>query len=353
VRRAAAVLLAAATALTGCEGGDSTSTKILSDTLTIYVSVPLRGDRAEEGRALLRGAKLALDEAGGRVDELDIGLVALDDTKPQTGAPDPERAAQNARLAAENPSTIAYIGELDSATTASSLPITNEIGVLQVAPAAGASALEAEELYPSGVRTFARLTPSGPAEARALAGWVAETARSATIVQDGSLDGLGRSTELERALQDAGVEVVEVVRDGGPGADGEAVIFAGTDLRAATAALGAAEGRELFATSGIAPRDIARELPRATVRLTAATRPVPEASAVATRYERLFSEPAPPAALLGHAAMQGVLQAIAAGGADRRAVLEAYLEKAAARQPAGPFGYVVRRGTVRFEGSLH
>lgn len=351
MRRAAAVLLVSATAMTGCEGGDSTSTRILSDTLTIYVSVPLRGERADEGRALLRGAKLALDEAGGRVGELDIGLVALDDTKPQTGAPDPKRAAQNARLAAENPSTIAYVGELDSATTAASLPITNEIGVLQVT-AGGASGLDADALFPSGVRTLARVVPGAAREAEALAAWVAEEARSATIVQDGSPDGLGRGTELERALQDAGVEVVEVVRDAGPTADSDAVIFAGTDPGGAVRALRAAGDRELFATSGVAPDALAEAMPGATVRLTSATGPVPAGSPLAARYERHFGESAPPAALLGHTAMQGVLQAIAEGGADRREVLEAYLGDAGSRQPAGPFGHVARRGTVRFEGPL-
>lgn len=351
MRRAAAVLLVATTALTGCEGGDSTSTRILSDTLTVYASVPLRGVRADDGRAFLRGAKLALDAAGGRAGELDIGLVALDDTSPKTGAPDARRAAQNARLAAENPSTIAYLGELDSATTAASLPITNEIGVLQVT-AGGASALDSAQLFPSGVRTLARLVGPAEREAAALAAWVAAEARSASIVQDGSPDGLGRGTELERALQAAGVEVVEVVREAAPRPGSQAVVVAGTDLDVAIDALGPARGSALFATSGIAPDALAAELPRATVRLTAATPPVPAGSPVATRYEELFGEPPPPMALLGHTAMQGILQAIEESGADRRKVLEAYLDGPAGQAPAGPFGYLVRRGTVRFEGSL-
>ena len=355
MRRGAAVLLAATTALVGCGGGDSTSTKILSDTLTVYASLPLRGERAEEGRAFLRGAKLALDEAGGHVGELDIGLFALDDTKPQTGAPDPKRAAQNARLAAENPSTIAYLGELDSATTAQSLPITNEVGVLQVTPAA-ADALDAPEQFPSGLPTLARLGASSAQEAEGLAAWVAETEEAATIVQDGSADGLGRGTELEGALQSAGVEVLDVVpADAVPqdlGRASGAVIFAGGDVGRATAVLRAAGDRALFATSGVAPGGLAAALPRATVRVSALTRPVAADSPVAAAYEERFGEAAPPAALLGHEAMQNVLQAIAEGGADRRAVLDAYLNGAVHPRPAGPYGYLVRRGAVRFAGPL-
>ncbi|MFP5407525.1 MAG: hypothetical protein ACLGHY_14720, partial [Gammaproteobacteria bacterium] len=69
---------------------------------------------AVANRTLERGEKLALDEVGGRVGDLDIGLIALDDTKTSTGEWDGRPVAANARIAAENPSTIAYIGDLDS-----------------------------------------------------------------------------------------------------------------------------------------------------------------------------------------------------------------------------------------------
>ena len=110
--------------LAGCGSEGDPSTRITSDTLTIYASLPLRGAQGDTGRAVLRGQKLALDEVGGRIGDLDIGLIALDDTKTSTGEWDGRQVAANARIAAENPSTIAYLGDLDSGASAISIPRT-------------------------------------------------------------------------------------------------------------------------------------------------------------------------------------------------------------------------------------
>ena len=79
------------------------------------------------------------------------------------------RAAANARQATQDSTAIAYIGELDSAATLTSLPITNDARMLQVSPSAGAVELVAPfdgsdevppETQPSGARTFGTLAGS-------------------------------------------------------------------------------------------------------------------------------------------------------------------------------------------------
>ena len=220
MRRAAAIIVAVSLLLSACGGKKTASTKITSDTLTIYTSLPLRGDRAPEGRAVLRGEKLALDEAGGKVGNLAIGLIALDDTKTASGRWDPNQVSENARQAVENPTTIAYIGDLDSGASAVSIPVTNETGILQVSPLSDYTGLtqpadkgEPAKYYPSGKRTFARLVPAGRVEARALAGWIRSGGIGRIVLAyDGLQEGLGQGSELERALQAAGVDVVDVLR---------------------------------------------------------------------------------------------------------------------------------------------
>ena len=69
-------------------------------------------------------------------------LEVLDDAGP-SGATD-ALAGANARRATEDSTAIAYVGELDSGTTRTSLPITNEAGLLQVSP--GASAVDLTEV---------------------------------------------------------------------------------------------------------------------------------------------------------------------------------------------------------------
>lgn len=75
-------------------------------------------------------------------------------------------AAANARTATEDSTTIAYIGELDSGASRSSVPILNEAGILQVAPGSGARDLVRAESFgddvpsavqPTGERTFGQL----------------------------------------------------------------------------------------------------------------------------------------------------------------------------------------------------
>ncbi len=402
MRRAAAVVLTALVPIAGCGGGGvSSSTRITSDTLSIYTSLPLRGVRADVGRAVLRGEKLALDEAGGHIGDLSIGLVALDDTKTATGVWDPGQVAANARQAAENPTTIAYIGDLDSGASAVSVPITNETGVLQVSPLSGYTGLtrpadkgEPAKYYPSGKRTFARLVPTGVAEARALAAWIKSLGFDrVALVYDGLQEGLGQGNELERALQSAQVEVVDVLRvDPGDGpsdlvgdardlarAPAPALIYAGATGPVALALLRAVHGRDpgeaLFATSGIAGPPLVSGLRAAEGQahiisplVPAARRPAP-AGRMAAAYRRRFGAGPPPAALYGYEAMRGILGALRRAGKDgndRQALIDAYFHTTAGNSVLGPYsidergdttsvtygGFRIRNGRLRMERPL-
>jgi branched-chain amino acid transport system substrate-binding protein len=401
--RRAALLVAVLIGASGCGGGSGTpSTRILSDTLTIYTSLPLRGERAADGRAVLRGEKLALDEAGGRVGNLAIGLIALDDTKTSTGRWDPNQAAENARQAVENPTTIGYIGDLDSGASAISVPITNEAQVLQVSPLSTYAGLtqpadkgEPAKYYPSGQRTFARLVPNGAVEANALAGWLRQRGVSrTTLVYDGYQEGLGQGNELERALKADGIQVVDVLRidpsDIEPAdlagtardiarAPAPALVYAGASRDAAVALLSAVHARDpgvqLFTTSGVAGDELAarmgsaeRQLHMTSPLLPVARRPAP-AKAMAAQYRKLFGEAPPPAALYGYETMRTVLDAVRRAGKrgnDRQDVIESYFETAPPDSVLGPYviddrgdtsasaigGFQARDGRMRFEQPL-
>ena len=71
---AAALLLA----VPGC--ADERSIEEGNGTLTVYVSAPLDGPRAADGRAIADGARLALLRAGGEAGAHRIRAVFLDDT---------------------------------------------------------------------------------------------------------------------------------------------------------------------------------------------------------------------------------------------------------------------------------
>jgi len=144
--------------------------------LTVYSSEPLQGPSAPIAEQIVNGERLALSDAHGRAGPFKIAFVSLDDASPKSEEWSPEVTETDAKTAAQDPSTIAYLGDYDSAATAVSLPLTNAAGILQVSPASPyvglTSALDAEQdeperYYPSGKRTFVRLAPGDIAQARA------------------------------------------------------------------------------------------------------------------------------------------------------------------------------------------
>lgn len=173
---AAAALLIALSA--GCGSTESASNG--EEYRTVYVSAPLRGPSGEAGRAIVDGAKLALADAGGEAGGVEIRAIYLDDTSV-TGKRarwDPVAAGANAREATEDASTIAYIGELESGATRTSLPITNQAGILHVS--AGSTAVDLVEDRPGsagllyqqrGDRNFGRVIPDLEVQAAAARDW--------------------------------------------------------------------------------------------------------------------------------------------------------------------------------------
>ena len=175
----AALAAAATAALGGCGGvGSAYTTEAAGSQLAIYSSLPLQGPEAQASEQIVNGEKLALGDARGRAGDFKVGYVSLDDANPTTGQWSPGVTASNAKTAADDTSTIAYLGDYDSGATAVSLPLINAAGILQLSPASPyvglTSSLDAgqdepERFYPTGRRTFARLQPGDAAQAAAQA----------------------------------------------------------------------------------------------------------------------------------------------------------------------------------------
>jgi branched-chain amino acid transport system substrate-binding protein len=156
----------------------SGATETAGNQLAIYSSLPLQGPSAAISQEIVDGERLALSQAGGHIGPLKVGYVSLDDANPKTGGLDPGATSTDAKTAAQDTSTIAYLGELGSEATAVSLPLINAAGVLQVSPGSPyiglTSSLDAgqdepERFYPSGKRNFGRLQLGDQAQAVAQA----------------------------------------------------------------------------------------------------------------------------------------------------------------------------------------
>ncbi|MFZ2112440.1 MAG: branched-chain amino acid ABC transporter substrate-binding protein [Solirubrobacteraceae bacterium] len=169
--------LALLPALSGCGGvSSSTAAENVGSQLTIYSSLPLQGPEGSISQQIVGGEKLALSDAQGHVGHFTVSYVSLDDSSPTTGEWDPGVTASNAKAAAQDPTTIAYLGDFNSGATAVSLPLTNAAGILQVSPASpyigltssfDANQGEPERFYLTGKRTFGRIAPGDTVQAAA------------------------------------------------------------------------------------------------------------------------------------------------------------------------------------------
>jgi branched-chain amino acid transport system substrate-binding protein len=174
---ALAALAALPVALAGCGGvGVSGAATAVGSQLTIYSSLPLQGPSGAVSQQIVNGEKLALADVGGRVGAFKVSYFSEDDSSPTSGKWTPGVTASNAKTAADDTTTIAYLGDYESAATAVSLPLINAAGILQVSPASPYVGLtssrdagqdEPERFYPTGRRTFGRLQPGDPAQAAA------------------------------------------------------------------------------------------------------------------------------------------------------------------------------------------
>jgi ABC-type branched-subunit amino acid transport system substrate-binding protein len=163
LRFAAALLAAVGIAGCAASGGGG----VASDApLAVYVSVPLSGPGAAEGKALAAGATKALAGAGGKAGGHPIELKVLDDTG---GGPkwDPVATGANARQANENAATIGYLGDLDPGATRTSLPITDEADIPQIVLGEVPGGLDVKNL--ADPRVAGEKDPGGAAMALLLA----------------------------------------------------------------------------------------------------------------------------------------------------------------------------------------
>jgi branched-chain amino acid transport system substrate-binding protein len=290
--RLALAALVLTLAIAGCGVGGSTT---IEAPVTVYVSLPLTGPRSADGRDAADGARLALEQAGSKAGSIEVRPHFLDDANGRDW--DPVTVAANARRAAQDSSAAAYVGELDSAPTRASVPITNDAGIVQVSPGAGAVDLTApatgypdspDRYQPSGSRNFARTVPSDAVVVEAAAEWASQLgATRAEVTLDGSAFEDLSAAEFRSAAALHGVQVI-------PGS------AAASD-----------------ASASYQPESQRLEVGRRLYELRAELDPsrLP-ATAFVSQFETRFQRPPGPYAAYGYEAMGLVLQAIRGAGTD-------------------------------------
>jgi branched-chain amino acid transport system substrate-binding protein len=330
--------------------------------LTIYSSLPLQGDSRPQSTDVVNGEKLALEEAGGKVGKFTIKYVSLDDATAAAGKWDPGQTSADARKAAQDPSTIVYLGEFNSGASAISIPILNEANTLQISPSntyvgltrsEGADKGEPDKYYPAGKRTFGRVVPADHIQAAAQVTYQKDQGCKKTyILNDKEVYGKGIAVQVEnigkaQGLAIAGNDGIDTkaanfrslaTKIKGSGAD--CMFFGGItqnkgvqvfkDVNAANPTM------KLFGPDGVAESAFSSKLGSAVEKETYITNPTldpklypPAAQDFFTKFKEKFGNDPQPYAIYGYEAMKVALLAIQnAGdkGNDKQAVIDAFFK---------------------------
>jgi branched-chain amino acid transport system substrate-binding protein len=386
-------LLAAAVGVGACGHKSSGSATNTRTTLTIYASQPLQGAELTQSESIVNAERLALAQAGGRVGRFTIKYVALDDATAASGGPDPGQTAFNARKAVQDSSTIVYLGESDAGSSAVSIPLTNEAGVLQISPTdtpsgftrrEGGDKDEPNRYYPSGKRTFARVVPPDNVQAAAQASYQRQQGCTRTfVVTDGGVFGAGLAAQFQLAAKSDGPAIAKRVlfpprskATGGLARDvasthADCVLFAMTATSSPAPLLEAVHHVnptvKLFAASALAQSSFAGQLTSSAQRMTYLTSPAldprlypPAGQDFFATYHDKYGKDAEPIAIFGYEAMKVALLAIQnAGdrGNDRQSVIDAVFHISNRDSPLGKYSIDANGdttlsdyGTYRIEG---
>ena len=339
------------------EGGGSGSTG--SDTLTIYSSLPLQGDSRPQSESVVNGEKLALEEANGKVGKFTIKYVSLDDSTAAAGKWEPGQVSSNARKAAQDKTTIAYLGEFNSGASAISIPVINEAGVLQISPSntelgltrPGGAPGTPDKYYPSGQRTFGRVVPADHIQGAAQATFMKEEGCTKVyILNDKEVYGKGLADQVSKIGKEQGLNIVS-----NEGIDTKAANFRSVAQKVRSAGAdcmffgGITQNKgvqlfsdvhavnpdiKLFGPDGVAESPFTEKISKSVQAKTYVTAPTldpklypPAAQDFYDTYEEKFGKAPEPYAIYGYEAMKVALLAIQnAGdkGNDRQAVIDAF-----------------------------
>ena len=355
-------------------GGGGESSDSGGGSLTVYSSLPLQGASRPQSEDVIRGIQLALKQKGGKCGDFTIDYKSLDDATAAAGKWEPGQTSANAREVAQDDSAIAYIGEFNSGASAISIPITNEANILQVSPSntalgltkggAGAEPGEPDKYYPAGTRTYGRVVPIDTIQGAAQAQYMKdEGVTNVYILDDAEVYGKGVAKNTQSAAEALGLKVAGTDSWDGKASNyralaskikssGADAVFTGgiidnnapqlyKDLNAAL------PDAKLFGPDGVATVDFTKEIPANVQKQTFLTAPTlspdelpPAGQQFYKDYEAEYGEPQDeidPYAVYGYEAMAVVCDAIAEGGDDRQAVVEAFFNTKGRESPLGTY----------------
>jgi branched-chain amino acid transport system substrate-binding protein len=309
-------------ALTGCATQSKSAVTVSGNTLTIYLSQPPGAAGGQTAADVLHAEQLALQQAGTKVGPFTLRVHA-----PLHGA----EISDNARTAVQDKTAIAYLGEIVPGTSQDSVPITNELGLLQVSPTDTAVYLTQATpqvsgspgtFYPSSStydQTFARVVPNSAQEAKAITAEMHSLGLSKLYVaDDGSDYGASIAAEVRADASKQGLSVTSSA------ADADAVFYGGNTPTTAVKAidqLAAAGSAKFFVPSALYSSAFAAGLGAAAQRNLYVSSPgftpsdlTPAGRQFVASFTSAYGHPPVPVAIFGYEAASALVAVLKEAG---------------------------------------
>jgi branched-chain amino acid transport system substrate-binding protein len=366
--------------------------------------LPLQGASRGQTEQINNAIRFVFEQAGWKAGDVNVAFQACDDATAQAAKWDSAKCNQNAQAYAANQNVVAVIGTFNSGCAAIIIPILNQAAggaIGMVSPAntypclteAGPACSETEpdQYYPTGERNYTRVVAHDAYQGAAVAQFLQNTGVTKLfILNDKEAYGLGVATQARNAAESLGLEVVGFEAWDGKASSYEALMQSVKDsgadglflgglidenggqlIRDKVAVLGpntatAAEGVVLIAPDGFTTQ--------ATVEpdeggadeadgmfLTVAGVPLEQLGPAGQEFAAAFGEayadvlggnPPDPYSAYGAQAGQVVLDAIAAGGVDRAAILAALFATNVTDGVLGSFSFNENGDPAGAEGAV-
>jgi branched-chain amino acid transport system substrate-binding protein len=195
----------------GCRPADPGVVRIVS-------SLPRTGSAKQQTDSIVRGIRMAIEEAGGRVGSFRIEYLDLDDATAAAGQWTSEAEAANARRALQDPDVMAYIGTYNSGAAKVSMPILNLGDLLMVSPANTAVGLTKPDMgepgepgvyRPTGRLNYVRVVPADDLQGPLSADWARRRGvKKVYILDDNEVYGKGIADLFDERCRELGIEVL-------------------------------------------------------------------------------------------------------------------------------------------------
>jgi DNA-binding SARP family transcriptional activator/ABC-type branched-subunit amino acid transport system substrate-binding protein len=173
----------------------------------IVSDLPLHGGPAVPALQMSAAITLVLREHGFRAGRFRLGYQTCDDSTAVTGVPDARKCVSNAQAWVQHPLVVGVIGPYTSGCALGEIPIANRHGPLAIISPTNsfvglthrdplASPGDLSQLYPTGVRNYARVYPTDDREAAALAQFIHQHKHASVYVLHDATDSISQDSVI-------------------------------------------------------------------------------------------------------------------------------------------------------------